>query len=222
MVGHENHGGVRAGFIEQRAEHLIVQQVGLIYDVAVELEIALGDPSLARRMILHKAVGEMVDGVVVDGKEIPRLVFDQPSGGRMNGNAFAQDLHQRSEAFIFVLIDLGGLGDKRLDHGGQQLVGMKAQVSQRFGELGRMHAAGQQRPDFVKRAGFIANGAARAVEVVGYRGAPQRLGGMAGPPADDDAPQAVLIQDVPYGLALARQVGDGANAQAVGERSVKP
>jgi hypothetical protein len=67
----------------------------------------------------------------------------------MNRNAFAQDLHERCETFVFVLIDLRRLGDKRLDHRWNKLVRVETQFGERLGHLGRMHGAGRQRPDFM-------------------------------------------------------------------------
>ena len=42
-----------------------------------------------------------------------------------------------------------------------------------------------------------------------------RLSGMAGPPADDDAAQVILVEDVPEGFGFAREVRDGPDAAAV-------
>jgi len=53
-----------------------------------------------------------------------------------------------------------------------------------------VHRAGRERPRLVERAD-------RLLEVVAHHHAPERLDRMAGPPADDVACLAFLMEDVP-------------------------
>src|ERR1035438_4092840 len=76
---------------------------------------------------------------------------------------------------------------------------MHAQIGQRGGQLLRMNGIGRQRPALVKRP-------AGAVVVVGNHHAVDRFGRMAGPPADHDAAQIVLVEDVPSPSPVATMV----------------
>ncbi len=85
---------------------------------------------------------------------------------------------------------------------------MHAQTGQRFGQFRRMNRIRQQRPALIERP-------AGAMVMVGNHHAVDRLGGMAGPPANHDAAQIVLIQDVPERFRFSREVGDRLHAAAI-------
>ena len=159
-------------------------------------------------MVLHEAVAEVIDRVVVDREEIPRLVIQQPSRGGMDAHAFRERPHEHGQALVLILIDLSGQRNERLHHLRRQQVGMHAQIGQRLGQFRRMNRIRRQRPALVERP-------AGAVVMVGNHHAVDRLGGMAGPPADHDAAQTVLIENVPQRFRFSREVGDRLHAASV-------
>ena len=116
MIRHENHGGVLAGFFEQRPQHLVVKLVSHRDHVVVQLEVALADPGLPRRMVSHEAVAEVIDRIEVDREEIPRLVIQQPNGGGLDAHAFGERPQEHGQPLVIVLIDLSGQRNKRLHH----------------------------------------------------------------------------------------------------------
>ncbi len=90
-------------------------------------------------MIPHEPVAEVIDRVVVDREEIPRLIVQQPGGGGMDAHAFGERPQEHGQALVFVLIDLFGQRNERLDHLRRQQVGMHAQIGQRLGQFRRMN-----------------------------------------------------------------------------------
>ncbi len=164
-------------------------------------------------MILHEAVTEVVDGIVIDGEEIPRLVLDEPRRGRVDGRALGDGFAERRKAPVFILIHLFEGGHEGLEHGPDEFLGMQAQFGQGVVKLGRIHGIGEQGPAF---DALIGQGPGGAVVMVGNHDAVDRFRGMAGPPADHGAAQAILVEDIPHGLRGAGEVGDGANASAIG------
>ena len=85
-------------FCRSTAEHLVVELVGHRDDVLIEVEVLLPDPFLLRRMITHEPVTEVVDRVVIDGEEVPRLVLDQPGRGRVDADAFGDRSRRVAES----------------------------------------------------------------------------------------------------------------------------
>ena len=67
-------------------------------------------------MVPHEPVAEVIDRVVVDREEIPRLVVQQPGGGGMDAHAFRERPQEHGQALVFILIDLFGQRNKRLHH----------------------------------------------------------------------------------------------------------
>ncbi len=82
VIRHQNDRGVVPGFLQQGAQHLVVELVSHRDHVVIKLEVALRDPRLARRMVAHERVAEVIDGFEVDREEIPRLVVQQPERRR--------------------------------------------------------------------------------------------------------------------------------------------
>ena len=98
------------------------------------------------------------------------------------------------QPLVLVLIDLPRQRNERLHHLRREIIGMDAQTGERPGQFRRMNRMRRQRPAFVERP-------CGAMIMVGNHHAVDRLGGMAGPPADHDAAQIVLVENVPQRLA---------------------
>ncbi len=89
--------------------------VGVGDDVPIEFETFLGDPRQPRRMKLHEPVAEVVDGVVIHGREIPSGVLQDFRGRGMHAHRLGNNLAQRVQPFVLVLIDAEVVGDEGLD-----------------------------------------------------------------------------------------------------------
>ncbi len=126
----------------------------------------------------------------------------------MDAHAFRERPQEHGQALVLILIDLFRKRNERLHHFRRQQVGMHAQIGQRRGQFRRMNRIRQQRPALVERP-------AGAVVMVGNHHAVDRLGGMAGPPADHDAAQIVLIENVPQRFRFSREIRDRLHAAAV-------
>ena len=112
------------------------------------------------------------------------------------------------QALVLILIDLCGQRNKRFHHLRRQQVGMHAQIGQRLGQFRRMNRIRRERPALIERS-------AGAMVVIGNHHAVDRLGGMAGPPADHDAAQIVLIENVPQRFRFSREVRHRLHAASI-------
>src|SRR5579862_1902691 len=88
---------------------------------------------------------------------------------------------------------------------------MNAQTGKRRREFAWMHGAGGQRPASIERP-------VGAMVTVGNHDAADRLSRMARPPADDDAAQVVLAQNVPQRFGFARKISDRLRAAPIRRR----
>ena len=150
VVGDHDDGGVGTGEIEQRLQHHVVKAVGAVDHVFVNLELGFGNAFHARRMVVHEAVAEVVDAVVVDGEKIPGFVLQDPGGGVVDGTVFGKNFGERLQAFIFFLIDLCGAGNPGKDGGFAYFGGMHAQLGEFVALLFGMNRAGRQGPRLIE------------------------------------------------------------------------
>ena len=88
VVRHQDDRHVVADISQEHPQHLVVELIGDRDDVLIEVEVLLLDLFLLRRMITHEPMTEVVNRVVIDGEEIPRLILDQPGRGRVDADAF--------------------------------------------------------------------------------------------------------------------------------------
>jgi hypothetical protein len=210
VVADEDHGRLGAGELQKSAKHEIVIAVRRVDDVFVKLEVALAHPLESRWVILHEAMAEVVDGVEVDGRKIPVGDFlKQMHRPPVDPGAFGDQLGERAEPLVFLLIDLRGLGDEVPEEIAIELMGMEALVGEIGGELRRVDGACSQRPGLAERGD-------RLLEVVGHHRAADRLGGGTRPPADDKRGVAGLVEDVPDGLRFAGEIRDRPDAARMG------
>ena len=127
----------------------------------------------------------------------------------MHGLAFGQRAQEEREALIVVLIDLLRTRNEGFDHVRREFPGMHSQRGERLEQFGRMDSARRERPALFDRP-------ARSMVAIGDHHAFDRLDGMTGPPADDDAAQIVLAENVPKCFRPTGEVGDGLHAAPVG------
>ena len=221
VVGHQDHGGVLAGQIEQAAEHGVVKNIAHFHAVVEDPEIPVAHLRPLRRVVLHEGVAEVVDGIVVNAHQVPRLVLDQRGGGGVDAGAVRDDLHQRLDARVDLrLVEVLTAHAIQAGQEGTQVV---------LGELRRVETQVLEVADEplgvdgfrLERPFFRLIGAAAVglLIVVGdHHALGERLGGVGRPPADGDGVFPLLVEDVPDRLGLAREVGDGADAAGDGVR----
>ncbi len=218
VVGHEDHGGVLTRESEQGAEHRIVIEVAHFHAVVEDLVVPVVHLRPLRRVIFHERVAEVVDGVVIDAHQVPGLVLDQGGGGGVDAGAVRDDLGERLDArVLFRLVEvLAGhaveAGQERTEVVLVQLRGMEAEVLEVADEALRMDGFRLERP-FV---GLVAAAVGFLVVVGNHHAVAERLGGVGRPPADGDGVFPLLVEDIPDGLGLAREIGD--RADAAGDR----
>ena len=92
MVGHENDGCILPGEPEKGAKHHVVVAISAFEAIVENAEVPVIDVVLFWRVIPHEGVAEVVDGVVVNSHEVPRLVLDERGRGGVNGGAIGNDL----------------------------------------------------------------------------------------------------------------------------------
>ena len=177
VVRHQNHRRLRPRHFHERVEHHVVVAVAGLDDAAIQLEVALVDVLLPRRMVTHEAVAEVIDRVEVHRHEVPRPVLHQPRGHRVDARAFGQNLSARSETMVLLLVDLCRTRHERQNVLGQQLVRIESQRGERLGELRRMHGPGRHRPGIFRRTD-------RLLKMVRDHRAANRLGRVRRPPTD--------------------------------------
>jgi len=218
MVGHQDDGGVVAGQVQQGAEHRIMIEVAHFHAVVEDAEVPVIHLRPLRRVVFHERVAEVVDGVVIDAHQVPRLVLDQRGGGGVDAGAIGDDLGERLDARVLLrLVEV--LAAHAIEAGQEgaeivlgQLRRVEAQVLEVADEPLRVDGFRLERPG-VRVVGM----AAGLLVVIGdHHALGQRLGGVGRPPADGDGVFPLLVEDVPDRLGLAREIGDRADAAGDG------
>ena len=86
MVRAKDDSCLGAGQLEQTLQHHVVKAVGAFNDTFEKGEVFFLDPLQFGRVIGHEGVAKMVDAIVIDSGEIPRLCLHQRRCDRMNGS----------------------------------------------------------------------------------------------------------------------------------------
>ena len=230
MIRHENNRGFFASQMEQRAEHHVVEAVATFDHAAVDFKVLFLDPRLPRRVVLHETMAKVVDPVVVDRHEVPRLELHQRRGSSMDAHGVRKGLGKTDETFIFFLVDFRKFRNERTDMFRIEFEGVETKFLEALRQTGRVHRSGGHLPLVgfpAHRVGAwlsdfgidvrILDISRRLVEVANHH-AVDRFGRMRWPPTHDVALLANLVQHVPDRLGLTIDVGDRTNALSVGSR----
>ena len=219
VVGHQDDGGILTGQIEQGAEHGVVIEVAHFHAVVEDLEIPVANLRPLRRVVFHEGVAEVVDGVVVNAHQVPGLVLDQRGGGGVDAGAVRDDFGERLDARVLLrLVEvLAAHAIEAGQEGAQVVLGQLRRVETQVLEVADeplgVDGFRLERP-FFRLVGTLVVG---LLVVVGdHHALGQRLGGVGRPPADGDGVFCLLVEDVPDGLGLSREIGDGADAAGDG------
>ena len=201
VVRHDQHGHVLARQRQQSSEQRIVQAISSVDHFAVKLEVRVVETRHLRRVERHEIMANPVCRTVIDGGEIPRLVLQQISRRRVDGETLRQPDRQFVKAFVELLVDPRQVGHEQPQNLAVNVLRAHAQVGQRVREPRRGNGARRQRPPL---AGM---GCGRAVAVAHARAVEQRRG-MGGEPPDDVRAAAARVEDVPHGPATPRRAGN--------------
>ena len=104
MIGDQNHGSAGC-LLHQSAEHLVVQFVACMQYAVVKVKVFLTDSGAARRVEFHESVPEVIDGIEIDGAEIPLFAIHQPRGCRVNIRALGDNAGDRVQPVVTLLVD---------------------------------------------------------------------------------------------------------------------
>ena len=208
VIAEDNHVRIRAGQLQQASEHGIVVAVRGCDNVLVDVETGFVYPAQTRRMVVHKAVPEVLDGVVIDSGEVPFGVFQGFGRRRVNRHGFRDDLGEGVQPLVLALVYLIIFRHEQAQHFAGQFRRRDAQVGQTRCPFGRMHGVGQERAQGQALPGMVVQ--------VRHHHAVNWLDGMGRPPADDNRANVVLIEDVPEGFGAAAEGGDRPDAIAAG------
>ena len=221
VVRHEDDGGVLPGQVQQGAEHGVVVKVAHFHAVVEDAVIPVIHLRPLRRVVSHEGVPEVVDGIVVNAHQVPRLVLDQGGGGGVNAGAVRDDLHERLDARVFFrLVEvLAAQAIEAGEEGAQVVLGELRRVEAQVLEVAHQPLGVDgfrlERPLF-RIVGVV--GVGLLVVVGDHHALGEGLGGIGGPPADGDGVFPLLVKDIPDGLGLAGEIGDGADAAGDGIR----
>ena len=96
VVGDEQHRRLRARHGQQAAQHHVQEAVDPAHHVAVDRRILLADVAHGRRMVFHEAVPRMIDGVEVNGQEIPVVTRGETNRCVLHGRGFREQTREQA------------------------------------------------------------------------------------------------------------------------------
>ena len=84
VIRNQHDSRVVARQFEQPPQQHVMKAVAAAHHIVIQIEQILGNAGHFRRMKIHEAVRKMVNCVVIDRREIPRLILQNPRRRRMN------------------------------------------------------------------------------------------------------------------------------------------
>ena len=148
-------------------------------------------------MVVHEPVAEVINAVVINRQELPRLILQNPGGGIVDGTVFRQDLGERHQPLVLLLIDLRRAWNPGQDGRFRNVTGMHAQCGESIAQTLRMHRTRRKRPWLIRRC-------TRVRIEIGNRNAVNRLRRMAREPAQNMSLKSALGENIPQRFYFAR------------------
>jgi hypothetical protein len=105
VVANHHHCAIRSRQLHEAAQHGVVVAVGVDHNLLKKLGIRFRFARHFARVIAHEAVREVIDARIINGGEIPRLVFYEIRRRGVNAHGFGDDRRQIVNALISLLID---------------------------------------------------------------------------------------------------------------------
>ena len=179
--------------------------------VAVALKIGLGDVIESRRKERHEVAAELLDGTVIDRREVPTLVFHNECGGCMGRATLGQDLCDQSRACVRPAVKQGCSRQEPPDVSGLELIRMDAKCSERLDQLCGVH---NTQPEATR----LSRGVRRSCIAVGDKHSAHRLGRVTRWPTDNVYSEPDVGGHCPERLGVPIRAGGRADAAAVQRR----
>ncbi len=116
--------------LHEHAQVHVVQLVGGFNDLVVLVIVLFRNPIQAGWVIAHEAVAEVVDGVEINGPEMPRLVVQHGAHGIPNSDRLRYGLGERFDALVLLLIDFEKVRHEQLHEPRIEVLGVGSQLLQ--------------------------------------------------------------------------------------------
>src|SRR5579863_7670119 len=155
-------------------------------------------------MVMHEPMAEVINAVVINGKEIPRFVLQNPGSGIVDRTVLGQDLSERHQTLVLLLIDFARPRNPGQDGGLGNVTGMHSQLSESIAQTFGMDRTRRQWPRLILRRGSVRI-------KIRNRDAVNRLRRVPGKPAEDMSLEAALGENIPDRFDFARGAGDRPN-----------
>ena len=176
-----------------------MEAVPAVHHVVIEFEVLFGDVGLARRMVLHEPVAEVIDLAEVGGDEVPRTVLHQPGRDGMVGQNAGDLAGDGFQPTVLVLVHFPVVGHEQLDRLRVDVLRPHPQPRDLVAQLVGKDAPPRQLGTIalVLVAHHLSDDQLGDVRPV------DRLGGVPAEPIDHVRRAPLLMQDVPDRLDLA-------------------
>ena len=209
VVGNNQDARLGPCEIEKPCEQEVVEAVGAVHHIVVVGEVFFGSALHARRVEGHEEMRNLIDGAVVNHREVPILRLHQMRGGGVRIEGLGKAAGEFGEAGIFFLIDAGEVFHKHREDVATEFGGVQAQGREGLGEaLGKKGSLRRRGPFNGRGGGF---GRKRGVEVRNEADIRVALA-LRGEPSGEVGLEALQGEYVPHRAAPAGGGGDGQNA----------
>ena len=94
VIGHQDDCGIFIGTGDQPLQNIVVIDVRVVNNVVVNFEVSFRYHLLARRVVFHEAMAEVINRVEIHGGKIPILGRQQGGRSAMGGYALTNRAHQ--------------------------------------------------------------------------------------------------------------------------------
>ena len=115
VIRTENEGSILPGKLHQPPQHKVVELVASRHHVPIDFKLLPANVGHARRVILHEAVAEVIDGIVIDSHKVPVVLLDGIGGSVVDAEHLCVELREHFQSRVFFLVNFRGLGDEELN-----------------------------------------------------------------------------------------------------------
>ena len=210
VITHQHDVRIRRCEGDDPSEHEVMQAVGAVHHLGVEIEVTLRHAGKAGRMIGHEVMRDLIDGAEIHGGEIPLRVLQRPARRGLHGESLRQMDSQVIEPVILPGIHLRVARTEQADRAAIDVLRAHAQVVHQLRILLRPDGAARRGRPVLSRAG-----GGRGKKVRDHAAAGYSLP-VSGEPAQHMAFQILRGEHIPKRGALAGGGGDRLHALGQG------